>query len=155
MIYLYENIVWPLYKKYYNAYNAFKLLANGRKNILKDIFIKDELKKELMVIISSRFTPKKIRSCLKLTCYNFYGIDAIKESLLEGEKIGTDKIPIKFKIIGSPLYECITYAINENEGIKLMNEALSIVKHTIEMKGGNFLLEEAPSIFEQNNKNFY
>ena len=85
---------------------------------------------------------------MKLTCYNFYGIDAIKESLLEGEKIGTDKILIKFKIITSPLYECITYAINENEDIKLMNEALSIVKHTIEIKGGNFLLEEASSIFE-------
>ena len=146
MIYLYENIVWPLYKKYCNAYNAFKLLANGRTNILKDIFIKDELKKELMEIINSRFTPKKIRSCIKLNCYNFYGIDAIKESLLEGEKIGTDKIPIKFRIIRSPLYECITYAVNENEGIKLMNEALSIVKNTIEMKGGNFLLEEDPLI---------
>ena len=71
---------------------------------------------------------------------------AIKESLLEGEKIGTDKIPIKFRIIVSPLYECITYAVNENEGIKLMNEALSIVKNTIEMKGGNFLLEEDPLI---------
>lgn len=155
ILYLYKTIVWPLNRKYNNAYNAFNLLANGNVQILKDIHVKKDIKNELMEIIINRLSPKpkKIRSIIKLTCFNFYGIDAIKESLLNGENKGTESIPIKFKIIGSPLYEGFAYAIDENEGIKLLNEALSEVQNTIQMKGGTFEMQKPPSIFTENDNN--
>lgn len=50
-------------------------------------------------------------------------------------KKGTEKIPIKFTILGSPLYECSLTAINKEEGINLMNQALEEVKNSIKAKG--------------------
>ena len=48
---------------------------------------------------------------------------------------------VKFRIVTSPLYECyINTTINyQDQGIKIMNEALLEVENTIKMKGGNFI----------------
>jgi translation initiation factor 2 subunit 1 len=62
------------------------------------------------------------------------------------KKKGTEKIPIKFTIIGSPLYECSLTAINKEEGFKIMNQALDEVKNSIKAKNGSYLLETKPMI---------
>ena len=72
--------------------------------------------------------------------------------MLNGEKKGTEKIPIKFTIIGSPLYECSLSTINKEEGFKIMNKALEEVKNTIMAKNGIFLLETKPMIIGENEK---
>ena len=139
---LYKNIIWPLYKNHEHAYDALKSLLNGDEHILEELKITDEVKEELMKILKVRLIPQpvKIRSDFKLTCYTFEGIDAIKESLLNGEKKGTINIPIKFRVIGSPLYECSISTINKKEGFEIMNNALEEVKKSIEAKGEVFLL---------------
>ena len=116
--------------------------------------IADDVKEELMKILKVRLIPQpvKIRSDFKLTCYTFEGIDAIKESLLNGEKKGTQNIPIKFRVIGSPLYECSVSTINKKEGFEVMNKALEEVKKSIEAKGGSFLIETNPVVLGENEK---
>ena len=139
---LYKNIIWPLYKNHEHAYDALKSLLNGDEHILEGLKITDEVKEELMKILKVRLIPQpvKIRSDFKLTFYTFEGIDAIRESLLNGEKKGTKNIPIKFRVIGSPLYECSISTINKKEGFEIMNNALEEVKKSIEAKGEVFLL---------------
>ena len=137
---LYKTIIWPLYKKHEHAYDALKSLLNGDDKVLEGLKITDEVKEELM------------KSAFKLSCYMFDGIDAIKESLLNGEKKGNEHIPIKFRVIGSPLYECTISTINKNEGIEVMNEALQEVKKSIEAKGGNFLIDINPMVLGENEK---
>jgi len=151
---LYKTIIWPLYKKHEHAYDALKSLLNGDDKVLEGLKITDEVKEELMKILKVRLVaqPVKIRSAFKLTCYMFDGIDAIKESLLNGEKKGNEHIPIKFRVIGSPLYECTISTINKNEGIEVMNEALQEVKKSIEAKGGNFLIDINPMVLGENEK---
>lgn len=154
MEYLYKNLIWPLYKTHEHAYDALKSVLNGDDKIFEGLKISDEIKEELIKILKVRLVPQpvKIRSDFKLTCYTFEGIEAIKESLLSGEKKGTEKIPIKFRVIGSPLYECSISTINKKEGIEVMNAALQEVKKTIEAKGGNFLLETNPEVLGENEK---
>jgi translation initiation factor 2 subunit 1 len=108
MEYLYKNIIWPLYKTHDHALDALNLLLNGDSKILENSKITDEIKEELMKILKKKLVPKpvKIRSDFKITCYTFEGSDAIKESLINGEKKGTKEIPISIRYIGSPLYEC-------------------------------------------------
>ena len=151
---LYKTIIWPLYKKHEHAYDALKSLLNGDDKVLEGLKITDEVKEELMKILKVRLVaqPVKIRSAFKLSCYMFDGIDAIKESLLNGEKKGNEHIPIKFRVIGSPLYECTISTINKNEGIEVMNEALQEVKKSIEAKGGNFLIDINPMVLGENEK---
>ena len=154
MEYLYKNLIWPLYKKYEHAYDALKLVLNGEDKIFEGLKITKEIKEELIKIIKVRLVPQpvKIRSDFKLTCYTFEGIDAIKEALISGERKGTENIPIKFRVIGSPLYECSISTINKKEGIEVMNAALQEVKKSIEAKGGNFLLETNPEVLGENEK---
>lgn len=148
MEYLYKNIIWPLYKSYHHALDALKYILNGDENIFENMIISDEIKNELISIIKSRLAPQpiKIKSVFKLICYTFNGIDDIRQSLLNGKKIGTKDIPINFKLITPPLYECEIISINKNEGFKIMESGLTEVKKNIEEKGGYFKLIVEPRI---------
>ena len=101
-----------------------------------------------MEILKVRMVPKpvKIRADFKLTCFKFDGIEAIKAALIEGERLSTTEIPIKFKIQGSPIYECSTETINKAEGLKLIGSALKVVETSIRLREGNFLLQTKPTI---------
>ena len=101
-----------------------------------------------MEILKVRMVPKpvKIRAEFKLTCFKFEGIEAIKSALIEGEKVSTTEIPIKFRVLGSPVYECSTETINKSEGMKLVGQALKVVETSIKTKEGNFLLQTKPTV---------
>ena len=121
-------------------------MLGGNQLILDNLKVDQYIKEELMKILKEKLVPQpvKIRADFRLTCYTFEGIDAIKEALLNGEKKGTEKIPIKFTIIGSPLYECSLSTINKEEGFKILNKALEEVKNTVMSKNGSYLLETKP-----------
>ena len=157
MLCLYEKIVWPLYHiGHTNPFNAFNMIAMGSKKFFKYLILEDNIKDELIKIIKIRFAPKlvEIRSEFKLTNYTFEGIDAIKEALLEGKKIGTKENPIIFKTLGAPLYEGILYTYNTINGINLMNYSLDEIKNSIEEKGGSFLLCREPYIIKLKKNKF-
>src|SRR5689334_7156477 len=94
--------------------------------------------------------PVKIRADFKLTCFKFEGIDAIKAALIEGEKLSTTDIPIKFRVIGSPIYASSTTTINKAEGLKLVGNALKVVESGITLREGNFLLQTKPAVLGDN-----
>ena len=145
---IYKIIVWPLYKTHKHALDALQEILGGNQLILDNLKVDQYIKEELMKILKEKLVPQpvKIRADFILKCYTFEGIDAIKEALLNGEKKGTEKIPIKFTIIGSPLYECSLITINKEEGFKIMNKALEEVKNTIMAKNGIYLLETKPMV---------
>ena len=145
---IYKKIIWPLYKTHMHALDALQEILGGNQLILDNLKVDQNIKEELMKILKQKLAPQpvKIRADFRLSCYTFEGIDAIKEALLNGEKKGTEKIPIKFTIIGSPLYECRLTTINKEEGFKIMNQALEEVKNTITAKNGSFLLETKPMV---------
>ena len=155
MEFLYKNIIWHLYKTYQHALDALKCLLNGDTHIFENLKISDEIKNELINIVKKRLVPEpiKIRSIFRLTCYTFNGIDDIRNTLLNGEKIGTKDIPIKFRLVTPPLYECEVITINKNEGFKIIESGLNEVKKNIKEKGGSFKLIIKPIIIGENAKN--
>lgn len=156
MEFFYKNLIWPLFKKFDHAYDAFLSIFEGDYSFLENLdkSISDEIKKELIKQIKKRIIPEtfKIRSIFSITCFNFNGIEDIKESLSKAENKRTQYIPFKFKIIASPLYECSVNTINKEKGIKIINEALKDVKKNIEEKGGYFYLTEKPHVFNEREK---
>lgn len=90
--------------------------------------------------------PMKIRADFNLYCITFEGVEAVKYSLIEGEKVSTPEMEIKYRVIGSPTYECNIITTNTKEGLKLMGESLRTVEKTIKAKGGSFALLTAPTI---------
>ena len=147
-------MIWPLYKTHEHALDGLKEILDGNEELLAKMKVAQNLKDELKKILKEKLVPKplKIRADFKLTCYSFEGIEAIKEALIAGEKKGTEKIPIKFTIIGSPLYECCLTTINKKEGFELMNQALEEVKKTIKAKNGGYILETNPMIVGEGEK---
>ena len=155
--YLYENIVWPIYHLNNNPFNIFKNIALGKLKILKKLNIDKNIKNELIKIVKIRLPPKllEIRSTFKLSCYTFDGIDAIKEALLNGKKLENNDISIIYQSLGAPLYECILYTYNINEGLFLMDESMNEVKNTITNKGGVYFLEKNPYIIYPKKSKFW
>ena len=151
---IYKKMIWPLYKTHEHALDALKEILDGNTTLLEKMKVDQKLKDELVKILKERLVPQpvKIRADFKLTCYTFDGIDAIKEALLSGEKKGTEKIPIKFTMIGSPLYECSLTTINKKEGYDIMNQALEEVKKSIKAKNGSYLLETSPMVIGDDEK---
>ena len=150
----YKKMIWPLYKTHNHALDALKEILAGNESILEKMKVDQSMKDELVKIIKERLVPQpvKIRADFKLTCYTSEGIESIKEALLNGEKKGTKETPIKFTILGSPLYECSLTTLNKNEGIKIMNEALEEVKRSIKEKNGSYLLETNPMVLGEGEK---
>lgn len=155
ILYLYENIVWPLYKMKNNPFQIFKNIPLGNKRILKKLNVEENIKNELIKIVEVKLPPKllEIKCTFKLICFTFDGIDSIKEALINGKQFATDNISIIYKSLGAPLYECIIYTYNENDGIYLMDESLNKVQNTIEKNGGTYILEKEPYVvYPKNNK---
>ena len=44
---------------------------------------------------------------------NFDELDAIRDALVAGEKVGTEDIPVKIKVIAPPLYVMLTTALEK------------------------------------------
>ena len=146
---IYKKVIWPLYKTHNHALDALEeVIEKGNLSILNRLNVNDEIKNELMNILKKSI-PIKIRADFKLTCFNFDGIEAIKEALLKGEKKSTENIQIKLSIIKAPLYRCILTTTNaeKEKGFEIMNQVLEEIKRSVEARNGNYLLKVNPSFF--------
>ena len=149
---IYKKIIWPLYKTHNHALDALEeVIEKGNLSILNRLNVNDEIKNELMNTLKKSM-PIKIRADFKLTCFNFDGIEAIKEALLKGEKKSTENIQIKLSIIKAPLYRCILTTMNIEKGFEIMNQVLEVIKRSIEARNGNYLLKVNPSFFGEDEK---
>eukprot|EP00960_Hanusia_phi_P030649 748758-Hanusia_phi.AAC.2 len=119
--------------------------------ILDKYYMSEDVKKALLRNVEMRLTPQpvKVRSDFEVTCFAYEGIDAIKASLLEGVKCGTEMNPISVRLIAPPLYvmtcntlDQVRSAAGEVEGeadgillqdvgIKLLEGALEKIKEEI------------------------
>ncbi|KAL9070682.1 MAG: hypothetical protein Q9161_004736 [Pseudevernia consocians] len=109
---LYQDIGWPLNKKYGHAVDAFKLsityacpffclptlqamlmrTESSNPDVWAEVtFPSDVVKSELQSYISKRLTPQptKVRADVEVTCFGYEGIDAVKNALRAAEAQNT------------------------------------------------------------------
>lgn len=145
---LYQNIGWPLYKKYGHAYDAFKIAISeeGNEDIFEGLEIDAESKSTLVAYIKRRLAPQpvKIRSDIEVTCFNYEGIDAIKEALSVGEACSVNEAPIKIKLIAPPMYVMTSMTLDKDQGLEVMNKAIEAIGESIKSKGGSLDVKMAP-----------
>jgi len=149
---LYSEFGWDLYNHFDHAFDALKIALNNPNDVFSKVKILDEHKKALLEILSKKMIAQtvKIRADFKLTCFTYEGIDAIKFALAQGEKLSTQEIPLKLKIIGAPVYEISSVTVKQTEGLALVNKALKAVENAIRSKEGNFLLDNQPKVYGDN-----
>jgi len=144
---LYQQFGWKLYKKYNHAYDAFKLTVLEPDKVLGEFNLSEEVKKQLLLNINRRLTPQpvRIRADIEVNCFAYEGIDAIKESLLAGQKLEHDPpMDIKIKLVAPPLYVIMTTALDKEAGLKFLEQVCHRIKEVITSKGGEMNIKEAP-----------
>ncbi|VDM84628.1 unnamed protein product, partial [Strongylus vulgaris] len=81
----------------------------------------------------------EIRADIEVSCFSYDGIDAIKEALIAGKNCSTDIMPIKAT---APHFVVTNQTLDREHGLSAVNDALNVVKETIEKYGGKFSIKE-------------
>lgn len=135
---LYTSIGWPLSKKYGHSYDAFKLSISD-SSVFDDIEpVSKEVLEGLKYNIIRRLMPQtaKIRADIEVSCFNYEGIDGIKEALQYAENSSRDNMQIKVRLVAAPLYVVTVLCLNKSQGILLLEEAIERTSKCIQSKGG-------------------
>ncbi|KAL4878627.1 translation initiation factor 2, alpha subunit [Aspergillus karnatakaensis] len=143
---LYQQIAWPLNRKYGHSHDAFKISITN-PDVWADVeFPSEAVKKELSLYISKRLTPHptKVRADIEVTCFGYDGIDAVKEALRTAEVENTPENQIKVKLVAPPLYVLTSQCLDKNHGIKMLEEAIQRIETTIKAAGGGCTVKMAP-----------
>ncbi|KAF9788446.1 eukaryotic translation initiation factor 2 subunit alpha [Thelephora terrestris] len=150
---LYEQIAWPLGKKYGHTYDAFKLALAEPETVFSSLAqpIPASTLPILTATIARRLTPQaiKLRADIELTCYTPSGIDAIKKALRAGEKQSNDTVPIKAKLVAPPLYVLSTNATDKFAAVDRLEKAIESIQSVIEDLGGSLVIKMKPKAISE------
>ncbi|KIL58236.1 hypothetical protein M378DRAFT_1026446 [Amanita muscaria Koide BX008] len=150
---LYEQIAWPLGRKYGHPYDAFKHAIAENETVFSSLEtpISPAVHSILMTTIARRLTPQpiKLRADIELTCYTPSGIDAIKKALRAGEKQSSEAVPIKAKLVAPPLYVLSTNATDKYAAVERLERAIETIQGTIEEDGGNLIVKMKPKAISE------
>lgn len=144
----YQNIIWPLYKKYTHCYEAFKLLIDSF-DIFKDLIIEEQIKIILTEYILKKMKIQDSKICAKidLKCFEYEGIDAIKNSLnLALQKCNN----LKIIYLAAPEYLLCYQTNNLEKGIFILNEVIETIRTDIVKNGGSLNVIEDPKVLSNN-----
>ncbi|CAD6920436.1 unnamed protein product [Tilletia controversa] len=106
----------------------------------------EKVLKEVQANIARRLTPQpvKIRADIEVTCFRYDGIDAIRSALEAAEKLSTEAIPIKVKLVAPPLYVVLTQTTDKSGGLALLEKAIESVGEKIKGAGGDINIKMKP-----------
>ncbi|KAK4690154.1 translation initiation factor 2 subunit 1, partial [Lecanoromycetidae sp. Uapishka_2] len=146
---LYQDIGWPLNKKYGHAVDAFKLSISNPEVWAEITFPSEVVKTELQSYISKRLTPQptKVRADVEVTCFGYEGIDAIKTALRSAEALNESNpdAQVKVKLVSPPLYVLTSQCLEKSMGIMILEKAIKEIEKSIQQgNGGACKVKMAP-----------
>lgn len=148
---LYEQIAWPLHRKYGHSYEAFKLSITEPDAILGPLGLDADTLTELRHTIARRLTPKpvKVRADIEVKCFAYEGIEAIRRALKAGEALSTEEVPIKVRLVAPPLYVMSTTSTDKAAAIETMEKAVDAITAAIEKEKGDCVVKMAPKVVSE------
>ncbi|KAL6719756.1 hypothetical protein ACLMJK_001677 [Lecanora helva] len=151
---LYQDIGWPLNKKYGHAVDAFKLSITNPDVWAEVNFPSEVVKNELQSYISKRLTPQptKVRADVEVTCFSYEGIDAVKNALRSAEALNSQMpdAPVKVKLVSPPLYVLTSQCLEKSVGIQALEKAIKEIEASIKTANGGLLIKMAPKAVTEN-----
>ncbi|KKK15866.1 hypothetical protein P175DRAFT_0436269 [Aspergillus ochraceoroseus IBT 24754] len=143
---LYQQIAWPLNRKYGHSHDAFKVSITNPDVWSEVEFPSESVKKELTNYIGKRLTPHptKVRADIEVTCFGYDGIDAVKNALRTAEANNTPENQIKVKLVAPPLYVLTSQCLDKTLGIQMLEQAIEKIEATIKESGGGCIVKMAP-----------
>ncbi|OUS41905.1 eukaryotic translation initiation factor 2 alpha subunit-domain-containing protein [Ostreococcus tauri] len=149
---LYECLGWPLYQIYGHAFEAFRLMVTDPESVfervqlsgLTDDAVEEYVKTALLKDIRRRMTPQplKIRADVELTCFEYDGVEHIRNALKSAENVTQDGCDVKVSLVASPLYVFTTQTADKEVGIQAIATAISSASDSIVHANGIINVKE-------------
>jgi translation initiation factor 2 subunit 1 len=153
-----QQIAWPLYAKYGHAYDAFKQFSNDDEDIFSVLTLPpdkaEEIKECVKVQIGRRLLSQliRLRAKIDVSCFEYEGIDAIKDSLLAGLKCTSEDCELSIKYISPPQYALVIVCNDKDLGMKRIDESMDIIKKKILGYKGTFIVRSKPELIGADDK---
>jgi translation initiation factor 2 subunit 1 len=148
-----QKISWPLYKKYPHALEGLKM-AVQEESALAELNLSKEVFEALMTGVRRRLTPQacKLRGRVEVQCFEYEGVEAVKHALTQGLKVSTPELEVKIKLVAPPQYVLLANCMEREDGLKVLDEAIRLIKEDIEKAGGQFTLRTKPEVVGDNDE---
>jgi len=147
---LYELVAWPLGRQYGHPYDAFKLIIADPEGVFGSLPVQPSpaVIRQMKATIGRKLTPKPTRAhaMVDVTCSTRAGIDAIKRALRAGEKVGTEAVPIKARVIAPPTYMLETNTMDGSVAVDRLKRAIQAIQTAIEKEGGHLSIPKKPEV---------
>lgn len=143
---LYEDIGWPLNRKFGHANDAFKLSITNPDVWNDVVFPSQAVKEEFQSYIGKKLTPHptKVRADIDVTCFKYEGIDAVKEALRKAEAKNAPDAEVRVKLVSPPRYVLTSQCLDKQVGIELLEQGIKDIKESISAAGGACTVVMAP-----------
>ena len=143
---LYQDIGWPLNKKYGHANDAFKLSITNPDVWNDVVFPSDVVKNEFHDYIGKKLTPHptKVRADVEVTCFKYDGIDAVKTALRKAKAKETPENQVSVRLVSPPHYVLTSQCLDKALGVKMLEEAITDIETSIKEAGGGCVVRMAP-----------
>mmetsp|Transcript_7435 Transcript_7435/g.11960 ORF Transcript_7435/g.11960 Transcript_7435/m.11960 type:complete len:318 (-) Transcript_7435:1164-2117(-) len=144
-----KRIAWPLSRPpFKSTFDAFRHAITDPDMVFGKLDVEPHILEALMTVIRRKMTPQpiKLRADIEVICYNYEGIDAIREALIAGEAAGTEDIPIKIKLIAPPKYVMLATSVDKKAGFDVLNKSIEVVRKIISEKQGNLNVSKDPHV---------
>eukprot|EP00931_Biecheleriopsis_adriatica_P059878 TRINITY_DN358_c0_g3_i1.p1 TRINITY_DN358_c0_g3~~TRINITY_DN358_c0_g3_i1.p1 ORF type:complete len:333 (-),score=119.31 TRINITY_DN358_c0_g3_i1:168-1166(-) len=155
---------WPLYKKYSDAFDAYKKHINQELNLWEEIdfsqpgmdlsHLADKIKEDIEVNLKRRLIQQTVRLRAKVdcSCNEYEGVDAVKEALLEGMKASKEDCEVKINLVAHPLFVLTCVCREKAVGMAALDDACERIEKAITDRKGEYVLRSKPEIMGQDEK---
>jgi len=155
---------WPLYKKYNNAFEAYKKHINQEIDLWSEIdfsqpgmdltHLADKIKEDIETNLKRRLIQAtiRLRAKIEVSCDKYEGIDAVKDALAEGFKASTEECEVKINLVAHPLFVLTCICRDKPTGMAVLEDAMERIKTSIEEKKGEYVTVLKPEVTGQEEK---
>jgi len=160
-----NKIAWPLYKRYPDAYEAFRKHVNEELKVWDEIdfsrpgrdlsSIAEKLKADIELNVRRRLlqSMQRLRAKVEVSCSEYEGVDAIKDALSQGLRASKEGCELKIRLVACPLFSISCMVRDKEFGMAVLQEAVDLIKESIQSKGGAFFLRAGPQLVGEDEEN--
>merc|ERR1719486_1715011 len=124
------------------------------ENALADLNLSKEVHEALMTGVKRRLTPQacKLRGRVEVQCFEYEGVEAVKRALMKGLSVSTPELEVKIKLVAPPQYVLLANCMEREDGLKVLDDAIRLIKEDMEAAGGTFTLRTKPEVVGDNDE---
>lgn len=149
-----KKVSWPLHKLHGDAHDAMQRHIKNDINLWEEIDFAqpgqdltqkaDKLRAEIDLHARRRLLPRTIqlRTKIEVTCEEYEGVDAVRDSLLKGLEASTADCTLNISLVSHPKFALSCTCRDKTLGEETMEKAMDLIRSAIQARGGSFDIPE-------------